>query len=686
LNRKKIIILKLFKEIKFRNVILFSYIIFSILATFVIIFSALDSYRTNKLYHTKSDLAKISMDYVYIDKYQDFILIENKDVFWGSQLNYEALKYKINSTVLFIDSIIINDKLTKGDLFNNLEKLKQSILNYKKIIEEVASVNKELYDPIMGIQAKNQFLQSTIYNEEQFKTLNLLVYFDKLLDYSTKLSQNQISKKEYQKKYNYLYEKLYLADITQENKYYILLFQDRFSDYYNNSLLEYSKLRSIGFNYSEGLMKAVDTRKNDIKKTLDRLNYSVDTKFKRNYISFLFYYLAIFVIINLLVFAVFYYIYRIIYSPWKKIQDYLLNISKSESHEIIDNVNVVELNMILNTFNKYVNNLEEKENLIIELSKGNYSYEYTPDQDDGLGVAIGNLRNELLKSEKEAVKFQETEEQQKWTTNGIAKIGAVMRQFTNDINALSKNILEEIIEYVNAIQGALYLYDKENEVLKLSTYYSYGKQRIKKKEIKPYEGVLGIVLVEKREYYFSDMPDDYMFFETGMGHAKPKSLFVFPLLFENEIFGIIELASLIDFEDYVKDFCLSLANEIAITISYTQINVQTNILLKQSESHAKDLVSNEKLYKKNQDNLKSLIRMAEQKYTVKEDDLLYKEGLLRQKVADIISLEKEISDKEEYIETMVNEYENMKSSLENQNNELRKRIEDLEKRLRDNEE
>ncbi|MEA3451326.1 MAG: GAF domain-containing protein [Bacteroidota bacterium] len=430
------------------------------------------------------------------------------------------------------------------------------------------------------------------------------------------------------------------------------------------------------------MMKLVDSRKNDIKSSLSSLNGYIDNRFDDNYSSFLLYYFIIFLVINALIFVIFYYIYRTIYSPWKKIQWYLKKMIEGERHKIEGEINVVELNIILETFNKYADNLEEKEKLIVELSKRNYSYEYTPSETDNLGNAISNLRDNLLESEKEAVKFQETEEHQKWTTNGIAKIGAVMRQHTNDLEVLSKNILVEILEYVNAIQGALYLYDKESETLKLSTYYSYGKQRIKKKEIKPYESILGIVLVEKREYYFADMPDDYLFFETGMGHAKPKSLFVFPLLFENEIYGIIELASLVDFKDYVKEFCLSLANEIAITISYTQINVQTNILLKQSESQAKNLISNEKLYKKNQDNLKSLLRMAEQKSSVKEDDLRHKEEILRLKVSDIISLEKEISDKEEYIETIVNEYENLKSSLENQNEELRKRIEDLEKRLR----
>ncbi|MEA3451325.1 MAG: hypothetical protein U9Q83_05415, partial [Bacteroidota bacterium] len=187
------------KTIKFKSVILLSYIIFSILATLVILFSALDSYKTNRLYYTKADFMKLSLNYVYIDKYQDFLLIEDNNVFWGSQLNYNALNDKINSSIVFIDSIINNDKLTKGDLFTHFSKLKNSIIAYESIIEKVNEINKELYDPTMGIKEKNSFLQKTIYNEKYFEELGLISYFSQLVELSIKLNQNEISKKEYQK-------------------------------------------------------------------------------------------------------------------------------------------------------------------------------------------------------------------------------------------------------------------------------------------------------------------------------------------------------------------------------------------------------------------------------------------------------------------------------------------------------
>ena len=366
-------------------------------------------------------------------------------------------------------------------------------------------------------------------------------------------------------------------------------------------------------------------------------------------------------------------------------EPFLEKFAKGDLQEIDEDLRVTELKLISKTFNQHVHNLRDKRDIIEDLVRRNYSHEFSPKSYDKMGIAIYNLRNDLLKSQEEAISFRETEENQKWAANGIAKIGAVMRQFTNDIDQLSTNVLDEIIQYVDAVQGALYLYDSQKEVLKLTTYYSYGKQRLKHKEIKPYEGIIGTILIEKREYYFANIPDDYIFVETGFGRAKPKSLFIFPLLFEKQIYGIIELSSLDNFPEYVRKFILSLANEIAITISYTQINVQTNLLLEQSEKQAKDLQSNEKLYKKNQDNLKSLLRMTEQKLTEKKNEVLYKEELLRQKVTDILNIEKELSEKEEYIETMINEYENMKSSLKNQNEELRKRIEELEKRLREKE-
>lgn len=198
----------------------------------------------------------------------------------------------------------------------------------------------------------------------------------------------------------------------------------------------------------------------------------------------------------------------------------------------------------------------------------------------------------------------------------------------------------------------------------------------------PYEGLLGTILVEKRDYFYDSIPDEYIFLETGFGYAKPKSLFAFPLIFENSIYGIIEIASLEVIPEYKRQFLLTLANEIAITISYTEINVRTKLLLEQSKIQADELKSNEKLFKKNQDNLKSLLRMTEEHLNETLHSLKLKEKLAKEKIQQLLALEKEINTKEEYIENIINEYENIKSSLENQNSELRKRVEELENRLR----
>lgn len=257
-----------------------------------------------------------------------------------------------------------------------------------------------------------------------------------------------------------------------------------------------------------------------------------------------------------------------------------------------------------------------------------------------------------------------------------------MRQFTEDLNVLSKNILREIIDYVDAVQGVIFIHNREEGFLEQVASFSYGKSRQKNTKILPYEGLIGTILVEKREYFYDYIPNDYIFLETGFGYAKPKSLFAFPLLFESSIYGIIEIASLEVIPEYKRNFLLTLANEIAITISYTEINVRTKELFEQSIKQAKELKSNEKLFKKNQDNLKSLLRMTEDHLNDTLHSLKMKEKLVKEKIEDLLAVEKELSSKEEYIENITNEYENIKSSLENQNSELRKRVEELEKRLR----
>ncbi len=672
--------MKILKNISLKNIFISTFTILTIFILSIIITSLYGKYHNNKISQLENQIYSIQLQAVQISDIQDNLFLYNSSSYIKGNRNYHIYISKINNINKTIDSIVENSSIASKYFVSSLLDIKNQYLIYEQEINKILDINSDIYNSTNGINIQSFSIKKKLYNETEFKRLNYTKYIDSIDFYKDKLFNDRISKKDFQKASNN-FIKIISASSNQQERYYTLLFIDKLTDIYNNYTLEYNKTKTIGRDYNEGMLNTLHLQQISINYKIAELISNITALKKNSFRKSVINYGIFSLILLILNFFVFKYIYDILYKPWKNTEPVFPKLSNGElpTVEVIDSLQEFEL--ITANLKTLVNNLSNKNTFIEKLAKRDYSVEFTPDKKDVLGQSLFKLKQDLIEAEKKSLQYSETEQHQKWTASGIAKIGAVMRQFTEDINILAKNILHEILEYVDAVQGVIYLYNKEGNYLMQSASFSYGKLRLKKTKILPYEGLLGTILIEKREYFYDKIPEDYIFLETGFGYAKPKSLFAFPLLFENAIYGVIEIASLDIIPKYKRDFLLTLANEIAITISYTEINVQTKVLLEQSKKQADELKSNEKLFKKNQDNLKSLLRMTEEHLNETHSNLKEKEKIVREKVEDFLKLEKELNSKEEYIENIVNEYENIKSELENHNAELRKRIEQLENRL-----
>lgn len=677
--------MEIFKKISLKRILVISFSLFILLIISISSISIYEKYREKKIHELEIAYNKLKSDYIDILKYQDFLFLFSSDKYFKKVQYYDIYTKKLSRTIVVLDSVMNNNNVKSSIIKPILLDLKENFFVYENIVSEILDINSESYTPEIGIDYKLNYIKNNLLSNKKYIELDLIFSVDSIDVLKELLFAGIISKREFQKKSNLLIKSISEIDVSQNNQYYLFLFEDNLSEYYNNILLQYTNHVTIGSNYNEGLLYLIKLQNYYILREFDIFEIELSKIRSNNYKRNIILYVSIMIFIILLILFLFKYIHDSIYSPWKQIKFLFTEISKG-SFPDVESLNtynsIKEIAVITSYISESVENLKSK-NLFIEyLTKGDYDAILEAGNKDVLGQSLLKLKKELVASKKEAVKFRETEENQKWSANGIAKIGAVMRQFTEDTNDLAKNILREIIEYIDAVQGVIYINNRDENFLEQATAISYGKARQQNKKILPYEGLLGTILVEQREYFYETVPDDYVFLETGFGVAKPKSLFAFPLIFENSIYGIIEVASLEVIPEYKRHFLLTLANEIAITISYTEINVQTKELFEQSKKQADELKSNEKLFKKNQDNLKSLLRMTEDHLNETIHSLKLKEKLVKEKIADLIDIEKELNKKEEYIENITNEYENMKSYLDNQNKELRQRIEELENRIR----
>ena len=103
----------------------------------------------------------------------------------------------------------------------------------------------------------------------------------------------------------------------------------------------------------------------------------------------------------------------------------------------------------------------------------------------------------------------------------------------------------------------------------------------------------------------TSIPDDYINITSGLGGANPRSLIIIPMLADDKLLGVIELASFNELEKYQIDFLEKVAQDIAATISSAQITIRTAELLKQSKTQAEELASQEEEMRQNMEELQA---------------------------------------------------------------------------------
>jgi len=184
----------------------------------------------------------------------------------------------------------------------------------------------------------------------------------------------------------------------------------------------------------------------------------------------------------------------------------------------------------------------------------------------------------------------------------------------DDMEEFTYTILSNLVRYMDAQIGGLYLINDErsdDRHLEMVAVYAYERRRFIEHRIEIGEGIVGRCVLENQSIFMTDIPEDYIQIDSGLGHDKPTSLLVVPLKLNEEVYGIVELASFSEFQRYQIEFVEKIGENIAATLSNVKINLRTARLLEESKLQSEALVAKE-------NEMKNYIR--EMEITQKEAD------------------------------------------------------------------
>jgi len=259
-----------------------------------------------------------------------------------------------------------------------------------------------------------------------------------------------------------------------------------------------------------------------------------------------------------------------------------------------------EVGQILAASNILVENLQTASNFASHIGKGDFTYQFSPaSEKDILGLSLMDMRNDLQK-------FKLDDEKRLWINEGFAKFGEILRTNNTNLSALCEHFIGELVKYLNANQGSLFMANegKDGVVhLEMKSCYAYSRKKYIDSKIEVGEGLVGQAFLEKDFIYLTSVPDDYIKITSGLGAALPKAVLIMPIVIEELAMGVIEIASFDEFEAYQIEFVKKLGSDLASVLQSVQTNDKTQILVSQLQERTEQMHSQEEEIRQNMEEL-----------------------------------------------------------------------------------
>ncbi|MFP4018292.1 MAG: GAF domain-containing protein [Bacteroidales bacterium] len=308
---------------------------------------------------------------------------------------------------------------------------------------------------------------------------------------------------------------------------------------------------------------------------------------------------------------VIYFVARNITIPIESVTTRLNNLAKGQ----IDNSMKLaihtgdEIEEMANALNTSIEELNRKNEFAQKLGEGELDHQFElTNEEDQLGLSLIEMRDNLKKAREEEEKRKIEDQKRRWVNEGLAKFADILRQNNDNLDELSYSIISNLVKYMDANQGGIFILndeDSENIVYELKAAYAYNRRKYLEKHIRPGEGLIGNSVIEKKTVYMTDLPENYINITSGLGEAPPRSLLIVPLKTEEEVLGVIEIASFNEIEKHQIEFVEKVAESIASTISSVRTNLRTSELLEKSQQQAEEMSAQEEEMRQNMEELQA---------------------------------------------------------------------------------
>jgi signal transduction histidine kinase/HAMP domain-containing protein len=261
--------------------------------------------------------------------------------------------------------------------------------------------------------------------------------------------------------------------------------------------------------------------------------------------------------------------------------------------DLTDNVNQLAANL--------TNQVRAISDVATAVTEGDLTRQVRVEASGEVAVLKDKL-NEMIRNLRETTR-QNIE--QDWLKTHLERFTRML-QGQRDLAEVSSMILSELAPLVSAQHGVFYSMTAPAEggelVLQLQAGYGYEERKHLSTSFRIGEGLVGQCAKEKKRILLTDVPEDYVTINSGLGESAPLNIIVLPVLFEGSVRAVVELASFSPFSATHQAFLDQLTESIGLVLNTIEANTLTENLLKQSQSQAEELrAQQEELRESNED-------------------------------------------------------------------------------------
>jgi CheY-like chemotaxis protein/signal transduction histidine kinase/HAMP domain-containing protein len=282
---------------------------------------------------------------------------------------------------------------------------------------------------------------------------------------------------------------------------------------------------------------------------------------------------------------------------------------------------------------------------------------------DNINQMIANLRGTTQRNAE-----------QDWLNSNLARFGGLL-QGQRDLKAVSRLIMSELTPLVGGHHGAFFVLetDEDDVALKLLATYGYKQRKSVSNTFKLGEALVGQAALERKPILITEAPEDYIRVTSGLGESAPANIVVLPVLFEDQVMAVVELASFTPFSEVQQTFLEQLAETIGVVLNTIAATMRTEELLSQSQSLARELQSQSEELQAQQEELQQTNKELEEQAA----SLKASEELLQQQQEELQQTNEELEEKAALLEEQNQRIEQKNSEIELARRALEEKAEQL---------